>query len=110
MLLSNLVDILCKGYCIEFTDIPLSTCSGFTKNVHTLHILLGIFFLKLETIHYCFLCPYKRQSSKLCFIAFRFSLVTEVTMKVKRAIGLHYTNYVDITNTCACVECPHYLE
>ena len=29
--------------------------------------------LKLKTIHKCFLCPYKMQSSMLCFTAFRFS-------------------------------------
>ena len=38
-------------------------------------ILNSIFFLwidlKLKTIHKCFLCPNKRQSSMLCFIAFK---------------------------------------
>ena len=43
--------------------------------------------LKLKTIHKCFLHPYKRQSSMLCFIAFRFSRVTEVMLQIKRAIG-----------------------
>ena len=28
--------------------------------------------LKLKTIHKCFLCPYIRQFSMLCYIAFRF--------------------------------------
>ena len=43
--------------------------------------------LKLKTIYKFFLCPYKRQSSMLCFIAFRFSRVTEVMLQVKCAIG-----------------------
>ena len=43
--------------------------------------------LKLKTIYKCFLCPYKRQSSMLCFIEFRFSGIIKVTMQVKHAIG-----------------------
>ena len=69
--------------------------------------------LKLKTIHKCFLCPYKRQSSVLCFIAFSFSrtpVKSQCTMQVKRAIwGLYYINYQYITNTCTCVEFPHYF-
>ena len=41
-----------------------------TRTTHT---------LKLKTIHNCFLCPYKRQSSMLCFLA----NTREVTMQVK---------------------------
>ena len=32
--------------------------------------------LLCKTIHKCFLCPYKRQSLLICFIAFKFSRIT----------------------------------
>ena len=69
------------------------------------------FILKLKTIHKCFLCPYQRQSSMLCFTAFRFSR-TPVKSRCRwnvRYGRLHYTNYQYITKLCACVESPHYF-
>ena len=69
------------------------------------------FPVKLTTIYKYFLCPYKRQSSMRCFIAFRYSGTC-----VKSRCGwnvplgkLNYTNYQYITNTCACVASPHYF-
>ena len=43
--------------------------------------------LKLKIIHKCFLCSYKRQSSVLCFFAFRFLRIPAWdTMQEKHAI------------------------
>ena len=68
-----------------------------------------ISYLKLKTIQKCFLCPYKRQSSMLCFTAFSFSRIS-VKSRCRESVPygrLYYTNYQYITNTCACVESPH---
>ena len=59
--------------------------------------------LKLKTIHKCFLCPYKRQSSMLCLIAFRFSRVTEIMVQVKRAIGKAILHKLPIYNEYMCL-------
>ena len=60
---------------------------------------LEIFKLKLKTIHKCFLCHYKRQSSMLWFIAFRFPR----TPVVKRAIGKAKLHKLPIYNEYICL-------
>ena len=67
--------------------------------------------LKQNTLHKCFLCPYKRQSSMLCFIAFSFSR-TPVKSRCRKSMTqgrLHCTNYQYIRSTCTCVESSHYI-
>ena len=59
---------------------------------------LEIFKLKLKTIHNVF-CPYKRQSSMLCFIAFRFPR----TPVVKRAIGKAKLHKLPMYNEYMCL-------
>ena len=46
--------------------------SWFTQSIQTIG---GSMTLKLKTIHKCLVCPYKRQSSMLCFIAFKYSRI-----------------------------------
>ena len=67
--------------------------------------------LKQKTLHKCFLCPYKRQSSMLCFISFSFSR-TPVKSRCRKSMTqgrLHCTNYQYIRSTCTCVESSHYI-
>ena len=73
------------------------------------------FHWKLKTIH-VFFCPVlppikgRAQYSMLHCIQI-FTNACEATMQVKRAIGKlrpYYLNYQYTTNTCACVEPPHY--
>ena len=59
--------------------------------------------LKPKTIHKCFLCPYKMQSSMLSFIAFRFSRTREVTMQVKHVIGKVMLHKLSIYNEYMCL-------
>lgn len=56
------------------------------------------------TIHKCFLCPFKRQNSMLCFIEFRFLGIPVKSLCRERDI-LRAT-YQYIPNTCAYVEFP----
>ena len=54
--------------------IDILTHDSVYFNMYSLTISTwNIGYLKLKTIHKCFLCPYKRQSWMICFIAFRFS-------------------------------------
>ena len=66
---------------------------------HRMYVLWGIpstqrcfvMSLKLKTINKCFFCPYKRELSMLCFIAFNISRIPEDTMQVKRDIHIGQT-------------------
>ena len=60
-------------------------------------------FLNLKNIHKCFLCPFKRHSLMLCFIAFRFSRITGVTMQVKHVIGNSILHKLTIYNEYMCM-------
>ena len=59
-----------------------------------------------------FFCPYKRQSSVVCFITFKFSQIPLTSRCRYMQRRLYYTKYryQYIKNTCACVESLHYLE
>ena len=54
-------------------ELVYSVCAIYILSSLKMMNLNVACFLKLKTIHKCFLCPYKRQSSMLCFIAFKLS-------------------------------------
>ena len=56
-------------------------------------------FLKLKTIHKCFLCPYQRQSSMLCFIAFKYS---RTPCAVKSRCNIPIYMYYEYSVICLC--------
>ena len=82
-------EIKLADHCIRFiwsrwVAVYKSTCVDMQR----------LYNLKMKTIHKCFLCPYKRQSSLLCFIA---------TMQVKRDIGKIIIHKLPILNEHMCL-------
>ena len=66
-------------------------------------------FINISSVH-----PYKRQSSLLCFIAFKYSKI-HVLVNSRCSKAWHWEDYITQTMVpvyyeCMCIESPHYLE